>query len=136
MALDFSPLTMAVARLQEGLVRYDLDHSDAQIRDGLIQRFELTYDPAHKMLRRAILRRHLPATARVRVFGSRAGGDPKPRSDLDLAIEAPESLPLPLMAELAEAFAESRLRWKVDIVDRRTVSEAFGRIIDASARTL
>ena len=40
----------------------------------------------------------------------------------DLALEA---------AELAEAFDESALPWKVDLVDRATVSEAFGRIIDA-----
>lgn len=54
MALDFSPFANAVARLGEGLARYCADESDAQIRDGLIQRFEFTYDLAHKMLRRAL----------------------------------------------------------------------------------
>lgn len=54
MAMDFSPLTKAVARLDERLVRFLADESDAQIRDGLIQRFEFTYDLAHKMLRRAL----------------------------------------------------------------------------------
>lgn len=54
MPLDFSPLANAVARLDEGLARYRTDESDAQIRDGLIQRFEFTYDLAHKMLRRAL----------------------------------------------------------------------------------
>ena len=54
MPLDFSPLANAVARLDEGLVRYRTDKSDTQIRDGLIQRFEFTYDITHKMLRRAI----------------------------------------------------------------------------------
>ncbi len=52
--LDISPLTNAVARLGEGLVRYGADTSDTQIRDGLIQRFEFTYDLAHKLLRRAL----------------------------------------------------------------------------------
>lgn len=52
--LDFSPLAKAVARLGEGLVRYGADTSDTQIRDGLIQRFEFTYDLAHKLLRRAL----------------------------------------------------------------------------------
>lgn len=52
--LDFSPLTNAVARLGEGLMRYSADPSDTQIRDGLIQRFEFTYDLAHKLLRRAL----------------------------------------------------------------------------------
>ena len=54
MVLDFSPLARAVDRLQEGLERYERDISDTQIRDGLIQRFEFTYDLAHKMLRRAL----------------------------------------------------------------------------------
>ncbi|GEO01855.1 hypothetical protein NSE01_36870 [Novosphingobium sediminis] len=52
--LDFSPLSNAIARLGEGLVRYQADTADTQIRDGLIQRFEFTYDLAHKMLRRAL----------------------------------------------------------------------------------
>ncbi|MDF8332920.1 nucleotidyltransferase substrate binding protein [Novosphingobium cyanobacteriorum] len=52
--LDFTPLANAVARLDEGLVRYEADRSDAQIRDGLIQRFEFTYDLSHKMLRRVL----------------------------------------------------------------------------------
>lgn len=54
MTLDFSPLINAVARLEQGLERYRRDESDAQIRDGLIQRFEFTYDLAHKFLRRVI----------------------------------------------------------------------------------
>ncbi len=44
----------AVARLREGLARYRQDISDSQLRDGLIQRFEFTYDLSHKMLRRAV----------------------------------------------------------------------------------
>lgn len=54
MALDFSPLVNAVARLDEGLSRYLQDTADTQIRDGLIQRFEFTYDLSHKMLRRVL----------------------------------------------------------------------------------
>jgi len=53
-ALDFSPLARAVERLREGLARFVSDESDTQIRDGLIQRFEFTYDLSHKMLRRVI----------------------------------------------------------------------------------
>ncbi len=50
--IDLTPLTSAITRLEEGHARYLGDTSDAQIRDGLIQRFEFTYDLAHKMLRR------------------------------------------------------------------------------------
>ncbi|TAN62074.1 MAG: nucleotidyltransferase [Magnetospirillum sp.] len=52
MALDITPLQNAVIRLREGLERYRLDETDAQIRDGLIQRFEFTYELSHKMLKR------------------------------------------------------------------------------------
>lgn len=78
---------------------------------------------------RAILARHLPQGIAVSVFGSRARGQAKPWSDLDLALEATEALPLAVLAELAEAFDESALPWKVDLVDRRTVSPEFAAII-------
>lgn len=81
---------------------------------------------------RAILDARLPTTISVGVFGSRAGGQPKPWSDLDLVLEGEAPLPLALMAALAEAFDESALPWKVDLVDRRIVSEDFGRILDAA----
>ena len=54
MQLDFTSFVSAVGRLEEGLERYNRDTSDSQIRDGLIQRFEFTYDLAHKMLRRQL----------------------------------------------------------------------------------
>ncbi len=45
-------LNRAIVRLEEGLARYQTDTSDAQIRDGLIQRFEFTYEQVHKTLKR------------------------------------------------------------------------------------
>jgi nucleotidyltransferase substrate binding protein (TIGR01987 family) len=50
--LDLTPLVNAQRRLAEGLLRYQKDISDTQIRDGLIQRFEFTYEIAQKMLKR------------------------------------------------------------------------------------
>lgn len=50
--LDLTPLERAISRLQEGVARYEQDISDTQIRDGLIQRFEFTYEISHKMLKR------------------------------------------------------------------------------------
>lgn len=52
MTLDISSLTSAIQRLDEGMARYLSDTSDSQIRDGLIQRFEFTYELSHKMLKR------------------------------------------------------------------------------------
>jgi nucleotidyltransferase substrate binding protein (TIGR01987 family) len=56
--LDLGPLERAISRLDEGWRRYQSDTSDTQIRDGLIQRFEFTYEISHRMLKR-----HLEATS-------------------------------------------------------------------------
>jgi nucleotidyltransferase substrate binding protein (TIGR01987 family) len=50
--LDLRPLERSIDRLNEGLERYLQDTNDLQIRDGLIQRFEFTYEISHKMLKR------------------------------------------------------------------------------------
>lgn len=81
---------------------------------------------------RTILRRHLSSQFRVYAFGSRAGGRVKPWSDLDLSIEGGEPVPIAILGALADDFDESNLIWKVDLVDRASVSEAFGKIIDDS----
>ena len=39
-------------RLAAGLARYEKDITDTQIRDGLIQRFEFSYEISHKILKR------------------------------------------------------------------------------------
>lgn len=45
----------AISRLEEGLNRYLQDTNDIQIHDGLIQRFEFTYELSHKMLKRYLV---------------------------------------------------------------------------------
>jgi nucleotidyltransferase substrate binding protein (TIGR01987 family) len=52
MKLDTTSLGNAVRRLREGLARCEREPADEQVRDGLIQRFEFTYELCHKMLRR------------------------------------------------------------------------------------
>lgn len=51
-AVDITPLVNAVDRLREGLERHLRERDDDQVRDGLIQRFEFTYELSHRMLRR------------------------------------------------------------------------------------
>jgi len=52
MKLNLPLLARAIERLDEGWQRYQQDISDTQIRDGLIQRFEFTYELSLKTLRR------------------------------------------------------------------------------------
>ena len=78
---------------------------------------------------KAILHAHLPGRE-VWAFGSRARRCAKPYSDLDLVIMGDESLSLDVLAALNEAFAESDLPWKVDVVDWARMSDAFRRIVE------
>jgi predicted nucleotidyltransferase len=72
-----------------------------------------------------ILRAHLPGVE-VRAFGSRVHGENlKPFSDLDLAIITESPLDIGKMAELKEAFAESSLPFKVDLLDWSVASGRF-----------
>ncbi len=72
----------------------------------------------------AILETHLPGR-KVWAFGSRATGKRVRRfSDLDLAVGG-EELPLELLDSLRAALDESRLPFKVDIVDLATVTPEF-----------
>jgi nucleotidyltransferase substrate binding protein (TIGR01987 family) len=52
--LDLIPLGNAIERLREGLARHRSEPTDEQLRDGLIQRFEFTYELCHRLLRRFI----------------------------------------------------------------------------------
>ena len=52
--LDITPLANAIDRLREGLARHQSEPADDQLRDGLIQRFEFTYELSHRTLRRFI----------------------------------------------------------------------------------
>lgn len=68
--------------------------------------------------------------ATVWAFGSRATGSAKPYSDLDIAIVSDAPLGLMRVAEIGEAFSESDLPWKVDVVDWAATSERFRRVIE------
>ncbi|MDK9718515.1 MAG: nucleotidyltransferase domain-containing protein [Trichlorobacter sp.] len=65
----------------------------------------------------------------VWAFGSRVSGSPKTYSDLDLVIVTEQPLSLEQMATLHEAFEESDLAIRVDLVDWATASDSFRRII-------
>ncbi len=80
---------------------------------------------------RRLLAQHVPE-CEVRAFGSRAAGNAKPYSDLDLALVGPEKLAPNKLHRLREAFAESTLSIRVELLDWHTISENFQRIISTS----
>jgi len=78
----------------------------------------------------AILQAEVPE-CEVWAFGSRAKWTAKDSSDLDLALMASERLPLSKLGRLREAFKDSYLPVKVDVVDIRRVSDEFRKIIES-----
>jgi type I restriction enzyme S subunit len=76
-----------------------------------------------------ILRAHLPQHTKAWVFGSRATGRARRHSDLDLAIDAGRRLTLDEIAELAEAFSDSDLPYKVDLVDWYDIDDRWRQTI-------
>jgi len=54
MALDLISFENAINRLREGIALHAAAPGQTIIRDGLIQRFEFTYELSHKMLKRAL----------------------------------------------------------------------------------
>jgi len=70
--------------------------------------------------------------AEIIVFGSRTHGTSKPWSDLDLAIKAKSALDWKLLEEVKEAFQESELPFRVDILDWNEITGAFRRAIERS----
>lgn len=91
--------------------------------------------PEHLETVRMILQKHVPG-CEVRAFGSRCTGAAKKHSDLDLAIIGNERLDPDTMRLLKEAFEESVLPIRVDIVDWHGISPGFRQIIEAGCEVI
>ena len=85
-------------------------------------------NPKHFEIVQHILAKHVPG-CEVRAFGSRVKWTAKDYSDLDLAVVGSKPLTLRQTGQLAEAFEESNLPIRVDILDWHTISEEFKKII-------
>lgn len=95
----------------------------------------INIEPQYLEIVRQILLKHVPK-AHVWVFGSRITGKFKKYSDLDLAIINAKPLTLSEITELKEAFVESDLPFRVDIVDWNAISEEFRAVIARSYEEL
>lgn len=77
-----------------------------------------------------ILQRHVPGYE-VRAFGSRVTGKARPHSDLDLVVMTDQPLERKLYYRLQDAFEESDLPIRVDLLDWQRISPEFRRHIEA-----
>jgi type I restriction enzyme S subunit len=87
--------------------------------------------PENWRIVRDILQRYVP-DREVWAFGSRAKWTAKEFSDLDIAIIGDKPLSIALTADLREAFQESALPFKVDIVDWANITPSFRQVIQAA----
>jgi uncharacterized protein len=85
----------------------------------------------HRRLVLNVIRANLPQTTKAWVFGSRATGRARRYSDVDLAIDAGRRLTLDEIAGLTEAFSDSDLPYKVDLVDWHDIEDRWRQIIVA-----
>lgn len=88
----------------------------------------LQLSPDHLSLVKQLLQQFVP-NHEVRAFGSRVKHTAKPFSDLDLVIMTEAPLPLTTLADLADAFSDSLLPIKVDVLDWSRIDEAFRQLI-------
>jgi type I restriction enzyme S subunit len=92
--------------------------------------------PKELALVRDIVKQQVPEYG-VIAFGSRVHGkNLKKFSDLDLAIQSSTPLPTGKLASVKNAFSESDLPFKVDVIDWAGTDEKFRRIISAASAVI
>ena len=92
-------------------------------------------NPNHLATVKAILAEHVPE-CEVRAFGSRATWTAKDYSDLDLAVVGEGDMDWQTLGRLKEAFEESDLPMRVDVLDWHTISDGFRKVIERDYVTL
>ncbi|MGI8424102.1 MAG: restriction endonuclease subunit S [Chloroflexota bacterium] len=86
-------------------------------------------NPHHLETVTRILAGHVPE-CEVRAFGSRVAWTAKDYSDLDLAVVGERALDLDALRRLKEAFEESDLPFRVDVLDWHAISSTFRKVIE------
>jgi predicted nucleotidyltransferase len=102
----------------------------------MIRPAQIELPAEHRRLVLSVLRAILPQGTKVWVFGSRVTGRARRYSDLDLAIDAGRPLTLDEIAGLTEAFSDSDLPYKVDLVDWHGIDGRWRQIIAAERAVL
>lgn len=81
------------------------------------------------MVRRIVLQGLGGRKARVYLFGSWAKGQASRVSDIDVAVDPLEPLPVGLLAEIKEELEESNVLYPVDLVDLSAAGPEFRRAV-------
>lgn len=84
--------------------------------------------PYLQLLRR-ILGQHLPGWE-VRLFGSRVRGTARKFSDIDLVVVGASAVPEQTLTDLRDAFDDSDLPYKVDVLDWQAITPEFRKVIE------
>jgi predicted nucleotidyltransferase len=79
-------------------------------------------DRALAEVRRIVVEGLGPSRAKVYLFGSRAAGGARESSDIDVAVLPLEPIEPSTFAAIRDALEESRVPWRVDLVDLSTAS--------------
>lgn len=88
-------------------------------------------DPAHLKVVRKIIEETAPE-CETRAFGSRVDGNPKKYSDLDIVLVGSQKIDPRRLRKIKEAFAESDIPFRVDILDWNALSPQFQSAIAKS----
>ena len=91
--------------------------------------------PDHLEIITDILKQFAPG-CEVRAFGSRVTGMAKKHSDLDLAVAGKQKIDHKQMSQLKEAFEESDLPFRVDVLDWNGISPEFRQVIETKYEVL
>ncbi len=86
-------------------------------------------NPNHLATVKDILAEHVPE-CEVRAFGSRTTWTARDYSDLDLAVVGERPVDWRTLSRLKEAFEESNLPMRVDVLDWHAISESFREVIE------
>lgn len=86
-------------------------------------------DEATRKQIKDIVKRSLGGTSyKIFVFGSRATGENRQWSDIDLGILSKEKIPGHVMIKIEGEFENSQIPYKIDLIDFQTVSDQFRKI--------
>lgn len=88
----------------------------------------LQLEPSYLQIVKSILKKNIPKQ-HVVIFGSRVTNTFKPHSDIDICVMSKNPLSFKTLADLREAFSESDLPMRVDIVDWTSITPEFRAII-------